>query len=87
MSSVTVYTTHPCPYCSRAKALLDARGIPYEEINLASDPDGRAALVALTGLMTFPQIMIDDRTIGGYDALAAADSSGRLSELLADSDA
>jgi len=75
---VTLYTTEPCGYCRVAKALLDKRNIPYEEINLAKDPDGRAELVRLTGMMTFPQVVIDGRPIGGFQELAAADRGGDL---------
>jgi glutaredoxin 3 len=80
---VTIYTTEPCGYCRTAKALLDKRGIDYEEINLARDPEGRAELVRLTGMMTFPQVMIDGESIGGYQELAQADRAGRLAELVA----
>ena len=78
MSHVTVYTTEPCGYCRVAKALLGKRQIPYEEINLSRDPDGRAELVRRTGMMTFPQVVIDGESIGGYQELVAADRSGRL---------
>ena len=81
MSQVTVYTTEPCGYCRVAKALLNKRGIPYEEINLAKDPEGRAELVRATGMMTFPQVVIDGDPIGGYQELALADRAGRLKEL------
>jgi glutaredoxin 3 len=81
MSRLTVYTTEPCGYCRTAKALLERRGIPYDEVNLAKDADGRAELVSRTGLMTFPQVMIDDEPLGGFQELAAADRSGRLAEL------
>jgi glutaredoxin 3 len=81
MNRVTIYTTEPCGYCRTAKALLDKRGIPYEEINLARDPEGRAELVRLTGMMTFPQVVIDGDNIGGYQELAQADRAGRLTEL------
>ena len=81
MNRVTIYTTEPCGYCRTAKALLDKRGIPYEEINLARDPEGRAELVRLTGMMTFPQVIIDGDNIGGYQELAQADLAGRLAEL------
>jgi glutaredoxin 3 len=80
---VTIYTTEPCGYCRTAKALLDKRGIAYEEINLARDPEGRAELVRLTGMMTFPQVMIDGESIGGYQELAQADRAGRLEALVA----
>lgn len=83
MKPVTVYTTEHCPFCSSAKALLDKRSIEYEEINLARDPDGRAKLADRTGMITFPQIVIDGETLGGFQELLAADRAGRLSELLA----
>ena len=83
MASVTVYSTDACPYCIQAKRLLDKRGIPYEEINLARDPDGRDQLVEKTGMFTFPQVLVDDELIGGYTETVAADKSGRLQELLA----
>ena len=78
---VTVYTTEPCGFCRVAKALLDKRGIPYEEINLARDAGGRAELAELTGMMTFPQVIIDEKPIGGYQELARADAAGLLREL------
>ncbi len=82
-SSVTVYTTIACPYCVRAKALLDARGVEYQEINLGRDPGTRAELAQKTGMMTFPQILINDELVGGFDELSAADKSGKLAELIA----
>jgi glutaredoxin 3 len=83
MSRVTVYTTEPCGFCRTAKALLAARNIPYEEINLAKDASGRAKLAELTGMMTFPQVIIDGQPIGGYQELVRADRAGELSELAA----
>jgi glutaredoxin 3 len=80
---ITLYTTEPCGFCRQAKALLQARGVDYAEVNLAKDPEGRAALVALTGQMTFPQILIGERSIGGFRELLEADRSGRLDDLLA----
>jgi glutaredoxin 3 len=73
MKPVTVYTTDPCRRCLTAKAILDARGIAYTEVNLTKDPDGRAELSRRTGLMTFPQIVVGERTLGGLDELEAAD--------------
>jgi glutaredoxin 3 len=64
-----------------AKSLLTKRSVPYAEVNLAKDPSGRAELVRLTGMMTFPQVVIDDRPIGGYQELVAIDRAGRLAEL------
>ena len=83
MKPVTVYTTDNCSMCSSAKMLLGRRNIAYEEINLARDPDGRAKLAEVTGMVTFPQIVIDGESLGGFDQLLAADRAGRLSELLA----
>jgi glutaredoxin 3 len=83
MSDVIVYTTDHCSFCSTAKALLAKRGIEYQEVNLARDPDGRAALAQRTGMITFPQIVIGEATLGGFDALLAADRDGRLKQLLA----
>ena len=67
----------------RAKALLDSRGLAYEEIDLDDDPAFRARLNELTGGWTVPQILIDDRPIGGYTELWRLDREGRLDELLA----
>jgi len=83
MKTVTVYTTDRCSRCVSAKALLTRRGIGYQEVNLAKDPDGRAELARVTGMVTFPQIMIGEDTIGGFAELLAADREGRLGELLA----
>jgi glutaredoxin 3 len=80
---VTVYTTEPCGYCRTAKALLAKRGVPFEEINLSRDSDGRAELVERTGMMTFPQVIVDGRPFGGYQELARADRAGKLVELAA----
>jgi glutaredoxin 3 len=83
MERVLVYTTEPCGFCRTAKTLLDARGIPYTEINLARDPAGRAELVDRTGMMTFPQIVIDGKPIGGFQELMKADGLGLLKPLQA----
>jgi len=82
MNKITVYTTDPCGYCRQAKALLDKRGLSFEEINLAKDADGRAELAARTGMMTFPQVIIGEELVGGFNELLSADRSGRLAELL-----
>jgi glutaredoxin 3 len=81
VTRVILYTADPCRRCGNAKALLEARGIAYEEVNLAKDPDGRAELARRTGLMTFPQIVVDGETLGGFDDLEAAVAAGRLDEL------
>ena len=83
MKKIMVYTTEPCAYCRQAKALLAKRGLTFDEINLAMDAVGRAELVARTGMMTFPQVIIGEELVGGFTELVAADRSGRLLELLA----
>ncbi|HEY4917562.1 MAG TPA: glutaredoxin domain-containing protein [Solirubrobacteraceae bacterium] len=83
MSDVTVYTTEPCAFCARAKGLLKARGVEFAEINLSKDPAGRAELARKTGMMSFPQVIIDGELIGGFTEVQAAAESGRLDELLA----
>ena len=80
---IRMFTTEPCGFCRSAKSLLESRGVSYEEINLAKDPDGRAELVALTGQMTFPQIVVGERSIGGFRELLEADRDGILEDLLA----
>ncbi|HZO77990.1 MAG TPA: glutaredoxin domain-containing protein [Solirubrobacteraceae bacterium] len=82
MDSVTLYTTDRCGLCVGAKKLLEKRGVGFEEVNLARDPDGRAQLQRLTGMFTFPQIVVGERPIGGFNELLAADREGRLADLL-----
>ena len=83
MARVQMYTTRWCGYCVRAKALLDGRGIEYEEIFLDDDPAFRRNLFELTGGWTVPQILIDGVPIGGYTELWRLDKSGTLGERLA----
>jgi len=83
MPTITIYSTPVCPYCVRAKKLLEEKGQPYTEIDV-SDADARAKLIELSGgRRTVPQIFIGNRHVGGYDDLAALDRSGELDELLA----
>jgi glutaredoxin 3 len=81
MPDITLYTTEPCARCHRSKAILEEHGLSYREVNLATDPEGRKELVALTGRMTFPQIVIDGRPLGGEDELVEAARSGELEKL------
>jgi glutaredoxin 3 len=83
MAAVTVYTTDPCSFCARVKQLLGARGIAFDEINLAKDPDGRAELLQRTGMMSFPQVLVGDELVGGFQETLRADQSGQLQALLA----
>jgi glutaredoxin 3 len=83
MHRITVYTTDPCAYCTRVKRLLMSRGLAFAEINLATDPQGRVELAGRTGMMTFPQVIVDGELLGGFTEVQAAAQSGRLDELLA----
>lgn len=83
MASITVYTTEPCSFCSRVKDLLSKRGLAYDEINLSKDPAGRTELVKLTGMMSFPQVIVGEQLLGGFRETLQADQSGRLQELVA----
>src|ERR671930_964617 len=83
MPRIQMYTTRWCGYCVRAKALLDSRGLEYEEISLDDDPAFRARLLELTGGWTVPQILVDGRPIGGYTELWQLDRSGELDEIAA----
>jgi glutaredoxin 3 len=81
--AVKMYTTQVCPYCVRAKALLQQRGVAsIDEIRVDLDPEQRQQMVALTGRRTVPQIFIGDTHVGGCDDLMALDSQGQLLPLL-----
>ena len=85
MARIEVYTTQSCPYCVRAKRLLQERGLAYEEFDVGDDAALRARIVERSGgRRTVPQIFIDDRPIGGYEELAALDASGELAALTRD---
>jgi glutaredoxin 3 len=81
VARIRVYTTEWCGYCVRAKALLDSKGLEYEEVDLDADPHFRQTLLELTGGWTVPQILIDGRPIGGYTELWALDKRGELERL------
>ena len=83
MTRIQMYTTRWCGYCVRAKALLDSKGLPYEEVHLDDDPAFRQRLQELTGGWTVPQILIDGEPIGGYTELWQLDHSGELENLAA----
>ena len=82
MAKITVYSTDPCSFCERAKQLLNVRKLEFDEINLAKDPDGRAELLQRTGMMSFPQVLVGDELVGGFQETLRADQSGQLQELL-----
>jgi glutaredoxin 3 len=83
MPNVIMYTTRVCPFCVRAKALLNAKGIEFEERTVELSPEGRQLLIDLSGRRTVPQILINETPIGGFDELAALNRSGELDRILA----
>jgi glutaredoxin 3 len=80
MARIQMYSTRWCGYCVRAKALLEQRGIDFEEILLDDDPAFRQTVFDRTGGWTVPQILIDDKPIGGYVELWRLDQAGALDE-------
>jgi glutaredoxin 3 len=84
VAKVQVYTTNYCPYCFRAKALLQHKGVAFEEIDVTDDQALRDKMVKLAGgRRTVPEIFINGKIIGGYDELRALEDDGKLDELLA----
>ena len=83
MAKVEIYTKFGCPYCYRAKRLLDSKGAAYEEHDITMGGPGRAEMIQrANGRMTVPQVFIDGRHIGGSDDLATLDAQGGLDPLL-----
>ena len=83
MAKVVVYTTAFCPYCHRAKALLESKGVAFEEIDVTFSPAKRAEMRSLAnGRSTVPQIWINGQHVGGSDELYALDQAGKLDPLL-----
>ena len=80
---IVLYTTQWCGFCIRAKALLDARGLDFDEVSLDDDPAFRQRVWDLGQQWTVPLVLIDGDPIGGYQELAALDRSGLLAERLA----
>jgi glutaredoxin 3 len=83
MSPVKIFTTPWCPYCVRAKRLLDKKGVSYEEIDVEGDDEARMRLTEQTGRRTVPQIFIGEHHVGGSDDLHALEEQGKLDALLA----
>ena len=88
MAVVQIYTTPFCPYCVRAKRLLDRKGVGYEEVDLYREPDRRSEMMdRADGRRTVPQIFIDGLAVGGSDELHALEARGELDHLLANASA
>lgn len=83
MAKVEIYTKFGCPYCYRAKRLLDSKGATYEEYDITMGGPQRAEMIQrANGRTTVPQVFIDERHVGGSDDLAALDAQGGLDPLL-----
>lgn len=83
MAKIDIYTKPYCPYCDRAKALLERKGAAFTEIVASHDAELRSQMQARSGRYTYPQIFIDDLHVGGCDDLVALDQRGGLDPLLA----
>jgi glutaredoxin 3 len=82
MAYIEVYTTATCPYCKRARRLLDRKGVVYHEIRVDRERHQLAVMMERSQRDTVPQIFIDNHHIGGYDDMAALDACGDLDPLL-----
>jgi glutaredoxin 3 len=84
MAKIEIYTQDWCPYCARAKALLERKGVPYTEYDAPNgSPARREAMERSGGRTSVPQVFIDGQAIGGSDDLHALDRAGKLDPLLA----
>ena len=82
VSEVVIYTTRWCPFCIRAKALLDQKGVSYQEISVDDDPATRQQMAERAGKTSVPQIWIGEQHVGGCDQLYGLERSGGLESLL-----
>ena len=83
-AEVVVYTTDYCPYCTRAKALLTKKAVPFTEVNVEERPELRSWLISAAGQRTVPQIFVNNPPIGGFSDMAALEHQGKLDKLLAE---
>jgi len=83
MADIEIYTKPTCPFCLRAKGLLQSKGQSWKEVDIAAEPERREEMIRRAGQHTVPQIWIGERHVGGYDELARLDASGELDKLLA----
>jgi glutaredoxin 3 len=79
---VVIYTKPWCPYCERARALLKAKGVSFQEIDIESQPEQRQEMIRRSGRKTVPQIFIGERHMGGSDDIHELDAAGGLDALL-----
>ncbi|MFI4947794.1 MAG: glutaredoxin 3 [Alphaproteobacteria bacterium] len=78
MAKVEMYATGWCPYCARARALLERKGVAFTEFDIDEEPRRRDEMIRRAGRTSVPQIFIDGEHIGGSDELAALDRRGLL---------
>jgi glutaredoxin 3 len=78
VARVILFSTGACDFCEHAKTLLSKRGVPFEELNLDAYPELQVELAEVTGLKSFPQIIVDGEPLGGLNELRAADKRGTL---------
>ena len=83
MAKVVIYTKDPCPYCVRAINFLNAKGVPFEEVDLTGKDDEIARIKKETGWATVPIILINGKLVGGYTDIKALEEEGKLDALLA----
>jgi len=82
MKTATLYTTKYCPYCVRAKQLLDRKKVQYKELAVDSDVQLRREMMAKSGATSVPQIWIGEHHVGGCDELFALEQQGKLDQML-----
>ncbi|CDZ76879.1 Glutaredoxin-3 [Legionella massiliensis] len=82
MTTVIMYSTGYCPYCTRARQLLERKGVEYTDIRIDENPDKRAEMIAKSNRHTVPQIFINGQHIGGCDDMYALEDQGQLDQLL-----
>ena len=78
MNTIEIYSTQNCPYCVRAKTLLQSKGLDYEEVDISSDPERMQEMIERSGRRTVPQIFINEQAIGGFDELTQLNAMGEL---------
>ena len=79
---VEIYTKNYCPYCTKAKALLDSLKIEYKETDITDTPEKMEELSKKSGLMTVPQVFVGDKCLGGYSDIEKLNEEGKLLEVL-----
>ena len=84
MKQIEIYTKSTCPFCHRAKELLERKQLAYREIDVTRDPEGEAEMGRRSGRRTVPEIFIAGELVGGCDDLFALEARGELDRLLAD---